>query len=92
MCKNLEATLLFLDFSEAFDSIHQGKMNQILRAYGLPKETVTAITMLYRNKKTMVCSPDRDRFLQHFCWNFEREYISTIFVYNLPRLYTSNVD
>ena len=27
----------------AFDSIHRGKMEQILLAYGLPKETVTAI-------------------------------------------------
>ena len=35
----LEAILLFVDFSKAFDSIHRGKMNQIFLAYGLPKET-----------------------------------------------------
>ena len=40
---NLEATILFVDFSKAFDSIHSGKMEQILLAYGLPKETVAAI-------------------------------------------------
>ena len=56
--KNLQATLLFVDFTKAFDSIHRGKMKQILLAYGLPKETVTAITILYRNTK--VCSPDGD--------------------------------
>ena len=28
--KNLEATLLFVDFSKVFDSIHRGKMEQIL--------------------------------------------------------------
>ena len=33
-------------------------MGQILLAYGLPKETVTAILMLYRNTKVKVCSPD----------------------------------
>ena len=44
--KNLEATLLFVDFSKAFDSIKRGKMEQILLAYGLPKETVTAIMIL----------------------------------------------
>ena len=44
--KNLQATLLFVDFTKAFDSIHRGKMEQILRAYGLPKETVAAITIL----------------------------------------------
>ena len=31
------------DFSNAFDSIHSGKMEQILITYSLPKETVTAI-------------------------------------------------
>ena len=41
--KNLEATILFVDFSKAFDSVHRGKMEQILVAYGLPKETVAAI-------------------------------------------------
>ena len=35
-------------------------MEQILLAYGLPKETVAAITILYRNTKAKVCSPDRD--------------------------------
>ena len=58
--KNLQATLLFVDFTKAFDSIHRGKMEQILLAYGLPKETVAAITILYRNTKVKVQSPDRD--------------------------------
>ena len=31
-------------------------MAQILQAYGLPKDT--AIMMLYKNMKAMVCSPD----------------------------------
>ena len=42
--KNLEATILFVDFSKAADT-------QILLAYGLPKETVTAIMMLYKSTK-----------------------------------------
>ena len=33
-----EVTILFVDFSKAFDSRHRGKMEQILLAYGLPKE------------------------------------------------------
>ena len=36
------------------------KMEQILLTYGLPKETVAAIMMLYRNTKVKVCSPDGD--------------------------------
>ena len=36
-------------------------MEQILLACGPPKETVAAITVLYRNTKVKVRSPDRDR-------------------------------
>ena len=58
--KNIQATLLFVDFTKAFDSIHRGKMEQILLAYSLPKETVAAITILYRNTKVKIRSPDGD--------------------------------
>ena len=58
--KNLQATLIFVDFTKAFDSIHRGKMEQILLAYGVPKETVAAITILYRNTKVKARSPDGD--------------------------------
>ena len=58
--KNLEATILFINFTKAFDSTHKGKMEQILFAYGLPKKTVAAIMMLYRNTKVKVHSPDGD--------------------------------
>ena len=58
--KNLEAKIIFVDFSKAFDSIHRGKMEQILLADNLPKETVTALMMLYKNTKVKVRSPDGD--------------------------------
>ena len=58
--KNLQATLIFVNFTRAFDSIHRGKMEQIQLAYGIPKETVAAITILYRNTKVKVRSPDGD--------------------------------
>ena len=35
-------------------------MEQILQAYGIPKETVAAITILYRDTKVKVRSPDGD--------------------------------
>ena len=58
--RNLQATISFVDFTEDFDTIHRGKMEQILLAFGLPKETVVAIMMLYRNTKVNVCFPDVD--------------------------------
>ena len=54
--KNLQATI----FTKAFNSIHRGKMEKILLAYGQPKETVAAIMILYGNTEVKVRSPDGD--------------------------------
>ena len=54
LCK--KSQVLFVDFSESFDSKYKGKMEQILLAYGLPKEIATAIMMLYRITKAKVRS------------------------------------
>ena len=58
--KKLESTISLVDFYKAFDSIHSGKIKQILLANGLPKETVAGIMILYKNRKVKICSPDRD--------------------------------
>ena len=42
------------------DCLAMLKMEQILLAYSLPKETVATIMMLYRNTKVKVCSLDGD--------------------------------
>ena len=63
MQNNLEATIKFINFSKAFDSVNRGKMEQILLTYSLPKETITAIMMLYKNMKVKVCCLDGDRLL-----------------------------
>ena len=44
-------------FSQAFD---KGKIEQILLAYGLPQDTLSAIMMLYKDMKVKVRSPDGD--------------------------------
>ena len=84
--KNVQATLLFVDFTKAFDSIHRGMMEQILLAYGLPKETVAAITILYRNTKVKVRSPDEDRILRHCSRSTTRGHADPIPLYHLCRL------
>ena len=58
--KNQQPTISFVDFTKAFDSIHRGKIEQILLAYGLPKKILAAIMMLYRNIKIKVRSSDGD--------------------------------
>ena len=54
--KNIEARLLFVHFSKAFDSIHRVKMEQIILIYSLPKETVATIMILYSNTNVKVHS------------------------------------
>ena len=58
--KSSEVTLLSADFTKVFVSILRRKMEQIILAYGFPKETVTAIKILHKNTKATVCSPDGD--------------------------------
>ena len=58
--KTLDAIILFIDSSKAFDSMHKGNIKQILHANGLSKEIVAAIFMLYRNMEVKVRSQDGD--------------------------------
>ena len=67
-------------------------MEQILLANGLPKETVTAVTMLYRNMKVKVCSPDGDTdFFDIFVGVLKGDTL-TLSIYNLLVLCTSNIN
>ena len=68
-------------------------MEQILLAYGQPKESVTAMMMLYKNTKVKVCSIDRDTDFFDIVTSVLQGYILAPYLFhNLPRLYTSNVD
>ena len=87
--KNLQATLIFVDFTKAFDSIHRGKMEQILLAYGIPKETVAAITILYRNTKVKVRSPDGDtEYFVIVVGVLQGDTLVSVPLYHLSRLRT----
>ena len=56
----MAATILIIDFSKAFDSIHRGKMEEILNVYGIPDEIISAITITYKNTKSIVRTDDGD--------------------------------
>ena len=56
--KQLPAVLTFIDFRKAFDSIHRGKLMDLLLAYGVPKQVVSALEVLYTNTSAKVQSSD----------------------------------
>ena len=58
--KNLPVIITFVDFRNAFDSIHKEKLMEILKAYGVLVEIVNAVDMMYTNTTAQVLSPDGD--------------------------------
>ena len=58
--KNLTVVLSFIDFRQAFHSIHRKKMLNILRAYGIPGTIVNAVSVMFDNTLAKVRSPDGD--------------------------------
>ena len=68
-------------------------MEQILLAYGLHKETVAALMMLYKNTKVKVRSPDGDTDFFLICRRLSaRGYFRPIPIHNLPKILSLNVD
>ena len=90
--KNLEAILVVVYLSKAFDSIHREKVEKILIVYNLPPKTVSAKMILYKKHKTND-SLTRLCHRLHYCqWPLARRYIRAILVHNLPTLCISEVN
>ena len=56
--QNRKAIIIFVDFKKAFDTIHRGKMLEILRKYGVPDKLVMTVEQLYIGTFASVLSPD----------------------------------
>ena len=89
--KNLEVTLIFVDFSKAFDSIHREKMEQIfLLSSQRNYRSHNNALQKHDNKSSLI--QRWHRILWHCRRCSARRYTSPILVHNLPRLCTSNID
>ena len=53
-----KASIVFVDFTKAFDSVNRKVALHILRNYGFPEETVQAIAIMYNNPTSYVQSAD----------------------------------
>ena len=53
-----KAVVVFVDFKEAFDSVHRGRMMKILQAYDIPDKLVNGINEVYQNTRARVVTPD----------------------------------
>ena len=54
----LDLSLIFVDFSKAFDSVNRTKMFEILELYGIPHEFISAIKVLYTNSLSKILTSD----------------------------------
>ena len=79
--KNLQATLLFVNFTKAFDSIHRGKMEQILLAYG--RSSKNDSQQKHQSESTFTAW--RHRILRHSSRSTTRGNACPIPLYHLSR-------
>ena len=64
----------------------------ILANSSLKKTVITIMVFSETQKSRFAHEMETNRLLRHCCWSSAMGYISTISVYNLPRLRTLNVD
>ena len=84
---------MLVDFSKSFDFIYRRKVEQILFAYSLPKETLTTIMTLYKNTKAMVHSPNgKSNYFNIVAGVFQRDSLAPYQFMICHRLHTRNVN
>ena len=52
-----EATIIFIDFKKAFDSVDRNKLFRILHASDIPEKIVKSTQTMYENTSTVVLTP-----------------------------------
>ena len=87
--KSAKATILI---SSRHSILYRVKMGQIQLTNRHSKETVTTKMMLYKNTKVMVRSTNGDTNLFGIVTSVAKSCISSVYIYNMPKLQTSNIN
>ena len=68
--KKLPATIIFIDFKKAFDSVDRDNMFEILKSYGVPPNLLQLIISIYEKIMARVTSPDEqmETLYCSSCW------------------------
>ena len=91
--KNLQATLLFVDFTKAFDSIHRGEHGTNPTSIRPTKRNHSSNNdHLQKHKSESMFTRWRHGILRHCCRSTTRKHASPIPLYLLSRLRASNFD
>ena len=91
---NLLVTILFVDVTKAFDSIHREKTEPFFLGYGRSKESVAAIIILYRNTKVKAHSPDGETgYFDIVAWVLQGDTLApNLFIICLDYVLRTSID
>ena len=78
---NRDLSLVFVDFSKAFESVDRNKLFEILKLYGIPDKIISAIKVLYTDTSSTILT-----LLSLSAWEFYRETLLPIPFYHCSRL------
>ena len=77
---------LFVQFENEFNSTHNGKMKNILSAYGIPTYIVEAVIILYRDTRLIGGTRWRYTILRDNYWCITRKHACTFPFYDIEYL------
>ena len=90
--KTLPAVMIFVDFHEAFNSIHRGKLMKLLKTYSIPLETLTQFHFYMKKILLKLSFQTVIEVFINSCRSFAERYTITLPVHNSSRLRIEDIN